>query len=41
VIIGSHSPGAPISTRGPGFVQLSIKFDRVVRRGYNIRIFDM
>ena len=35
VIIGSRSPRNPISTGGPGFMQLSIKFDRVVRPAYD------
>ena len=35
VIIGSRSPRNPISTGGPGFMQLSVKFDRVVRPAYD------
>jgi len=35
VIIGSRSPRNPISTGGPGFMHLSIKFDRVVRPAYD------
>lgn len=35
VIIGSRSPRNPISTGGPGFMQLSIEFDRVVRPAYD------
>ena len=36
VIIESRNPTAPVSTRGPGFVQLSIQFDRLVRSAYMI-----
>ena len=35
VVIGSRSPRNPFSTGGPGFMQLSIKFDRVVRPAYD------